>query len=114
MDVHHVMFRSLTWKKECILLRQEHETQVSPWPSTVKQLLRSWKATPAVLKFLATTRAERRPRAQEQEQTERRRRRDETWLLGKDRLEGGEDQEKEKNRELVGNEDKEREEVRGR
>lgn len=42
----------------------------------VKQLLGSWKAMPAVLRVLATTRAGRKPRAQEQEQEERKRSRD--------------------------------------
>lgn len=63
------------------------------------------------MKFLATTRAGRRPRAQEQEQ-KRRRREKKIFELPEERLEEGEDQNEEK-REIVGEEGEDAEEARG-
>lgn len=78
----------------------------------IKQLLGSRKATPAVLEFLATTRAGRKPRVKEQKPEQRRRRRDEAWRLDQERLERSEDQEEGK-RETDSEECQNKEEARG-
>lgn len=62
--------------------------QVDSWPTTVRQLLGSRRATPALIEFLATTQVEGRPRVQEREQKERRRRRDKACGLDEERLKG--------------------------
>lgn len=54
----------------------------------VKQLLKSKKATPAVLEFLATSTVDKRQRVQEQKPKERRKRREEVWRLDEERVEG--------------------------
>lgn len=73
--------------------------QVDLWPSMVKQLLGSRKATAAMLEFLDTIGAGRRPRVQEQKQQERRRSRDKACGLDEARLEGRKDDKVEGNRE---------------
>lgn len=78
----------------------------------VKQLLGSRKTTSAVLELIATIRAGRMPRAQEQEQEKKSRNRDQMWRLEEKRLEGCEDEE-EGRRETGGEECEEEEETRG-
>lgn len=65
----------------------EYETEVSSWPTTVKQLLGKQKVIPALFEFLTTTTLGERPQVQDQEQQKRRRWRDKTWRLGQDSME---------------------------
>lgn len=96
IDVHHIILTCAAWQTQLILVQQEPEKQVISWSSTVRQLLMSWKTTSTVPDFLATKRARRKLRAQEQKQKQEeiRRIRDEAWGLDEERLEGTEDEDK--------------------
>lgn len=67
MNVLHIMFSCTVWRNKYTLLCKEHETEVSPWPDTVMQLLESRKATAAGLQFLATTETGKGPKILDQE-----------------------------------------------
>lgn len=86
-------------------MSSECEIEVGYWPATVMQLLVLRKPTPSELKFLATTKTRERSRSQDQGKNGRTRQ-DQTWYLGKQRLEG--EEEREENYERRCEEDKER------
>lgn len=61
----------------------------------VRQLIGSKKATPAVLGYIAATRAVQRAQRQEQERRQEERERDKAWGLEADRMEEDEKEEAE-------------------
>lgn len=96
INVHYVILHCIVWRLECLLIRKKYETTIGTWPTIVKQLLGSKKATPVLLEFLATTRAGEKPPVQNQKQIERRGRQDKAWGLNVETLEGKTEQEENK------------------
>lgn len=111
MNVHYIIIKRTGLIYECVLLCQEHEITVGLLPSTVSQLLETMKATPAVMKFLTTTRVVERQKVLYQKLEEIIRRREEAWRQNKKIFKDDGEEEK-GNREMGGKEREERKEAR--
>lgn len=59
MDVYHILFQCMAWRKERAKMRSTCLLEAGYRPTTVKKLLGERKATPAVMAFLGAIRAGR-------------------------------------------------------
>lgn len=81
MDTDHILFDCKTWRKERRKMRERYKKDGRGQLRTVRQLMGSRRAIPAVPGFIAATRVGQRAQRQEQEVEMQEKRKNKAWEL---------------------------------